>query len=338
MLSVSLRRQPKYLQKIAARCMSAKAAPTLTKLPASVKIVEVGPRDGLQNEKRVIPTDVKVEFINRLSATGLRAVEATSFVSPKWVPQMGDNAEVMRRIARHQGVSYPVLTPNLKGFEGALEVGAKEVAVFGAASEAFSQKNIACSVDESLDRFQKVCDAAKKHDIAVRGYVSVVVGCPYSGAVDPSSVRHVAKRLYDMGCYEISLGDTIGVGTPRKMQQVIAAVAEAVPLGAIAVHCHDTYGQALANILAALEMGVNVVDSSVGGLGGCPYAKGASGNVATEDVVYMLEGLGVHTGVDMEKLLDAGRFISEALGRPVMSRVGQAMGARAKKSSPTDGA
>jgi isopropylmalate/homocitrate/citramalate synthase len=297
-------------------------------LPSKVKIVEVGPRDGLQNEKGIVPTEAKVDLINGLSEAGLPVVEAGSFVSPKWVPQMGDSADIMKKILRKSDVSYPVLTPNMKGFEGALAVGAEEVAIFGAASESFSQKNINCSIDESLERFQPVLAAAKENNIRVRGYVSCVVGCPYEGEIDPEKVAEVAAKLFDMGCYEISLGDTVGVGTPGKVQAMLKAVSAMVPMEKLAVHFHDTYGQALANIYAALEMGVSVVDSSVAGLGGCPYAKGASGNVATEDVVYMLNGLGIETGVDLDKLCAVGRDISEVLGRPPASKVSLALGAQ----------
>lgn len=293
-----------------------------------VKIVEVGPRDGLQNEKQIVPTEAKVKLINDLSDAGLSVVEAGSFVSPKWVPQMADSAEIMQQIKRKDGVSYPVLTPNLKGFEAALAVGAKEVAIFGAASESFSQKNINCSIDESLERFKPVIAAAKQENIAVRGYVSCVVGCPYEGDISADKVAEVSAKLFDMGCYEISLGDTVGVGTPGKVQEMIRAVSAQVPMQHLAVHFHDTYGQALANIYAALEMGVVVVDSSVAGLGGCPYAKGASGNVASEDVVYMLNGLGIETGVDLVKLCAAGRFISDVIGRPSASKVSRALGAQ----------
>ncbi|XP_019628501.1 PREDICTED: hydroxymethylglutaryl-CoA lyase, mitochondrial-like isoform X2 [Branchiostoma belcheri] len=296
-----------------------------TRLPEYVKIVEVGPRDGLQNEKQIVPTSVKVDLINRLSETGLSVIEATSFVSPKWVPQMGDHTDVMRDIRRHPGVNYPVLTPNLKGFQSAIAVGAKEVAIFGAASESFSKKNINCTIEESLRRFDEVMKAAKVANIPVRAYVSCVLGCPYEGKIQPEAVAEVAKKMYSMGCYEISLGDTIGVGTPGGMQAMLEAVTREVPVSALAVHCHDTYGQALANILTALQMGVSVVDSSVAGLGGCPYAKGASGNVATEDVVYMLHGLGIRTGVDLAKLTSVGSFISAALGRRTSSKVAQAM-------------
>jgi len=297
-------------------------------LPQKVKIVDVGPRDGLQNEKEVVPTDAKVELIHRLADAGLPVVEAGSFVSPKWVPQMGDSADIMKRITRKPGVSYPVLTPNMKGFEGAMVVGAEEVAIFGAASESFSQRNINCSIKESLARFDPIMEAARDKGVAVRGYVSCVVGCPYEGEIAPQKVAEVAAKLFEMGCYEVSLGDTVGVGTPGKVQDMIRAVNDVVPLEKLAVHFHDTYGQALANIYAALELGINVVDSSVAGLGGCPYAKGASGNVATEDVVYMLNGLGIETGVDLDKLCDAGRFISEVIGRAPASKVSLALGAR----------
>lgn len=293
-------------------------------LPQRVKIVEVGPRDGLQNEKTIVPTETKIQLIDMLSETGLPVIEATSFVSPKWVPQMADQMEVMKGICKKPGVTYPVLTPNLKGFQAAMKAGASEIAIFGAASELFSKKNINCSVEESLQRFDEVMKAAKEADIPVRGYVSCVLGCPYEGKVAPEKVAHVAKRLYNMGCYEISLGDTIGVGTPGTMTLMLEAVTKEVPVKALAVHCHDTYGQALANILVALQMGISVVDSSVAGLGGCPYAQGASGNVATEDVVYMLHGLGIQTGVDMPKLIDAGAFICRTLNRKSSSKVAQA--------------
>lgn len=295
-------------------------------LPSKVKIVEVGPRDGLQNEKTPVSVETKVELIDRLSDAGLPVVEAGSFVSPKWVPQMASSDLVMQGIRRKPGVSYPVLTPNLRGFEGALAVGAEEVAIFGAASESFSQKNINCSIAESLERFEPVVAAAKENGIKVRGYVSCVLGCPYEGEIALSAVAEVATKLATMGCYEISLGDTIGVGTPKKAHAMVEAVAKVVPVERLAVHFHDTYGQALANIYAALETGVSVVDSSVAGLGGCPYAKGASGNVATEDVVYMLNGLGIKTGVDLNKLIEAGRFICDALGRTPASKVNIALG------------
>ncbi|KAJ2557178.1 hypothetical protein EV175_001502 [Coemansia sp. RSA 1933] len=303
-----------------------------TKLQQSyVKIVEVGPRDGLQNEKALIPTDTKVSLINRLADAGLSVVEATSFVSPKWVPQMGDAKQVMAEISRKPGVSYPVLTPNLKGLEAAIAAGAEEVAIFGAASESFSQKNINCSIAESIKRFEQVADAAKGAGLRIRGYVSCVAGCPYEGKIDPKAVASVAKDLSDLGCYEISLGDTIGVGRPREIQSMIDAVARYVPISQLAIHCHDTYGQALANIHASIESGIRVVDSSVAGLGGCPYAKGATGNVATEDVVYMLEGNGFSTGVDLHKLIDVGQWISGELGRPTGSRVARAMLAKTGK-------
>jgi isopropylmalate/homocitrate/citramalate synthase len=294
-------------------------------LPKRVRIVEVGPRDGLQNEAGVVPAAVKIELINRLAEAGLQAIEATAFVSPKWVPQMADNAEVLAGIRRKPGVAYPVLVPNLKGLEAALAAGAEEIAVFGAASEAFSQKNINCSIAESLARFEPVALAAKQRGLAVRGYISCVVGCPYQGAVAPAAVAEVAARLYHMGCYEISLGDTIGVGTPGKIQAMLSAVAKAVPMEKLAAHFHDTYGQALANLYAAMELGVATLDSSVAGLGGCPYARGASGNVATEDVVYLLNGLGIETGVDLDLVFEAGRFICAQLGREPASKVALAM-------------
>jgi hydroxymethylglutaryl-CoA lyase len=296
--------------------------------PSKVKIVEVGPRDGLQNESQPVSTEVKVALIERLADAGLPVVEATSFVSPKWVPQMADAADVMARIRRKPGVSYPVLVPNLKGLEGALAARAEEVAVFAAASEAFSRRNINCSIDESLDRFAPVCEAALAQGLRVRGYISVVLGCPYQGEVAPSAVAHVARRLADMGCYEVSLGDTIGVGTAGKTQRMLEVVARDVPVERLAGHFHDTYGQALANILAAMDLGVATFDSSVAGLGGCPYAPGATGNVATEDVLYLLDGLGIETGVDLPKLAEAGRNVCEAIGRANASRVGRALMAR----------
>jgi hydroxymethylglutaryl-CoA lyase len=301
----------------------------MTRLPPNVRMVEVGPRDGLQNEAEIVPTPVKIALIDMLSAAGLPAVEATSFVSAKWVPQMADAAQVMAGIARRRGTAYPVLVPNLRGFEGALGAGAKEVAVFAAASESFSRQNINCSIDESLKRFQPVMTAAAAAGIKVRGYISCVLGCPYEGAVAPAKVADVATRLSEMGCYEISLGDTIGVGTPGKAAAMIEAAAARIPRERLAVHFHDTYGQALANILAALESGIAVVDSSVAGLGGCPYAPGAAGNVASEDVLYMLDGLGIGTGVDLDALITAGHFISEHLGRPPISKVSRARQAAA---------
>ena len=297
-------------------------------LPHHVRIVEVGPRDGLQNEPGTVATETKLELIHRLADAGLPTVEATAFVSPKWVPQMADHDTVLRAIRRTPGVNYPVLTPNMKGFEAAADAGAEEVAVFGAASESFSQKNINCSIDESLERFRPVVEAARARDIRVRGYVSCVLGCPYEGAIAPATVAHVANALYTMGCYEISLGDTIGTGTPLKAQRMVEAVAAHVPMDAIAAHFHDTYGQALANLYAVMELGVVTVDTSVAGLGGCPYAKGASGNVATEDVVYMLDGMGIDTGVDLHALAAVGRWISGELGREPASKVARALAAQ----------
>ncbi len=297
----------------------------------AVRIVEVGPRDGLQNERGEVPTEIKVELIERLADAGLPAVEATAFVSPKWVPQMADHTEVLERIRRKPGVSYPVLTPNLKGFEAARAAGATEVAIFGAASEAFSQKNINCSIAESLDRFRPVVSEAKKHGIKVRGYVSCVLGCPYEGEIRPDRVADVASALYEMGCYEVSLGDTIGTGTPGRTRAMIEACAKRVPLEKLAGHYHDTYGQALANIYASLEMGVATFDASVAGLGGCPYAAGASGNVATEDVVYMMNGLGVGTGVDLERLVEIGQWICGVLGRKPASKASLAISAKKNK-------
>jgi hydroxymethylglutaryl-CoA lyase len=293
----------------------------------SVRIVEVGPRDGLQNEKAVIATADKVELIDRLSRTGLRSIEATSFVSPKWIPQLADAAEVFAAIDRKPGISYPVLVPNEKGYERAREAGAQEVAVFTAASEAFNRKNINAGIDESIERFRPVLERAHADGVKVRGYVSTVLGCPYQGQVPVADVVRVAARLHALGCYEISLGDTIGVGTPHKARAMLKAVAGEVPMPALAVHFHDTYGQALANILACLEEGVAVVDSAVSGTGGCPYAKGASGNVASEDVVYLLHGLGVATGIDLEKLSETGLWLSALLGHETSSKVTKAMAA-----------
>jgi isopropylmalate/homocitrate/citramalate synthase len=289
-----------------------------------VRIVEVGPRDGLQNEPKVVPTETKLEFIRLLADAGLKSIEATAFVSPKWVPQMADHAEVMRGLSRRQGVSYPVLVPNLRGFEAAVAAGATEVAAFAAASESFSQKNINCSIDESFERFAPVLEAARAANVRVRGYVSCVLGCPYEGAVDPARVADVARRLIELGCYEVSLGDTIGVGTPLRTKGMIAVVAERVPVEKLAGHFHDTYGQALANIYAAMEMGVRVFDASVSGLGGCPYAPGAAGNVATEDLVYMLNGMEVETGADLGRLIEAGAFICGKLARETRSKVARA--------------
>uniref|UniRef100_A0A182NAM2 hydroxymethylglutaryl-CoA lyase n=1 Tax=Anopheles dirus TaxID=7168 RepID=A0A182NAM2_9DIPT len=288
--------------------------------PVAVRLVEVGPRDGLQNEPTILPAAVKIDLINQLSETGLRTIEATSFVSAKWVPQMGDNAQVLKGINKLPGISYPVLTPNLKGFQAAMEAGAEEVAVFGAASESFSRKNVNCSVDESIARFQDVMDAAKKANVKVRGYVSTVVGCPYEGKIKPSAVVRVVDKLLEMGCYEISLGDTIGVGTPGTFSEMLREVTKIAPVNMLAVHCHDTYGQALPNILTSLDFGIAVVDASVSGLGGCPYARGASGNAATEDVVYMLHGLGIETGIDLPKLVNVGKFICDQLQRQSESK------------------
>ncbi len=292
-------------------------------IPKSVKIVEVGPRDGLQNEKGVISAVDKIKFIDLLSDTGLKTIEATSFVSPKWVPQLADAGEVYKGIQKKPGVSYPVLVPNEKGMERALACGVKEIAVFTAASESFNQKNINASIAESIERFKPVMAMAAKHSIKVRGYISTVIGCPYEGAIKPEAVARVAKQLAAIGCYEISLGDTIGVGTPVKAQAMLKAAAAEVPMARLAVHFHDTYGQALANIHACLELGVAVVDSSTSGLGGCPYAKGATGNVATEDVLFMLTGMGIETGADMTKLLAAGSFISSVLNRRPESKLGR---------------
>jgi len=300
-------------------------------LPKRVRLVEVGPRDGLQNEKGEVPTNLKLELIERLAAAGLPAVEATAFVSPKWIPQMADHTEVLERIRRRPGVAYPVLTPNLKGFEAARAAGATEVAIFGAASEAFSKKNINCSIAESLERFRPVATAAHAAGIRVRGYISCVLGCPYEGAVAPAKVAEVAAALAHMGCYEVSLGDTIGVGTPGKTKAMIEAVSARVPVERLAGHYHDTYGQALANIYASLELGVATFDASVAGLGGCPYAAGASGNVATEDVVYMLHGLGIETGVDLDMLVDIGQWICGVLGREPSSKSGQAIAAKRRR-------
>jgi hydroxymethylglutaryl-CoA lyase len=293
-------------------------------LPQHVRLVEVGPRDGLQNEKQPIEVADKVRLVDDLSAAGLGYIEVGSFVSPKWVPQMAGSAEVFAQIQRKAGVTYAALTPNLKGFEGALQAGVREVAVFAAASEAFSQKNINCSIKESLERFVPVMEAAKANDIRVRGYVSCVLGCPYDGAIAPAQVASVAAELFAMGCYEVSLGDTIGTGTPGATRRLIDTVASQIPREKLAGHFHDTYGQALANIYASLLEGVSVFDSSVAGLGGCPYAKGASGNVASEDVLYMLNGLDIQTGIDLDQLIAAGQRICALLGRSNGSRVARA--------------
>ncbi|HEX6614058.1 MAG TPA: hydroxymethylglutaryl-CoA lyase [Rhodanobacteraceae bacterium] len=290
-------------------------------LPNAVRMVEVGPRDGLQNEKTIVPTAVKIELIDRLSACGLRTIETTSFVSPKWIPQLADAAEVYAGIEKKPGVAYPALVPNEQGYERARAVGVSEIAVFTAASEAFNRKNINASIDESIERFVPVMLRASADGVRVRGYVSTVLGCPYQGDVPLADVVHVARRLHELGCYEISLGDTIGVGTPDKARAMLRAVATEIPISALAVHFHDTYGQAMANILACLEEGVSVVDSSVSGTGGCPYANGATGNVASEDVAYMLAGMGIATGVDLEALIETGQWLSAQLGHPTGSRV-----------------
>ncbi|MBU6474687.1 MAG: hydroxymethylglutaryl-CoA lyase [Alphaproteobacteria bacterium] len=300
----------------------------MTAYPKSVRIVEVGPRDGLQNEKSNVSVEMRVKFIDMLSETGLKTIEAGAFVSPKWVPQMADTDKVYAAINKKSGVSYPVLVPNEKGMETAVTAGVKEIAVFAAASESFSKKNINCTIAESLERFKPVMAAAKEHGVKVRGYVSCVLGCPYEGEIAPAAVAKVARALYDMGCYEISLGDTIGAGTPLKTRAMLQAVKKSIPASALAVHFHDTYGQALANLLVALEEGIAVMDSAASGLGGCPYAKGASGNVATEDVLYMLDGMGIETGVDIAKVAAAGRFIAETLGRASASKAALALAAK----------
>lgn len=299
-------------------------------LPNQVKIIEVGVRDGLQNEPTPVPTEIKIELIKKLLACGLSVIEATSFVSPKWVPQLADQSEVMAELANpnfneNRDTKFPVLTPNIKGFENAVLAGAKEVAVFAAASESFSQKNINCSIEQSIQRFQSIFARAKELNIPVRGYVSCVLGCPYEGNIAADKVASVAEKLYQNGCYEISLGDTIGVGTPGKTIALLEQVSKVVPIEKLAVHFHDTYGQALANIYAALQMGISNIDSSVAGLGGCPYAKGASGNVATEDVVYLLNGLSIKSGVNLDKLVDAGDYISKFLNRDNGSKVARAI-------------
>ncbi|QEM82211.1 hydroxymethylglutaryl-CoA lyase [Halomonas binhaiensis] len=301
-------------------------------LPASVRLVEVGPRDGLQNEPEPISTEIKLELIERLADAGHTHIEAASFVSPKWVPQMADHSQVMRALM-HEGkgrpdINYSALTPNLKGLEEALASGVQEVAVFGAASESFSQKNINCSIAESLERFAPVVERARAEGVRVRGYVSCVLGCPYEGEISPAMVAQVTRALDDMGCYEVSLGDTIGTGTPLKAKRMLEAVAREVPMERLAAHFHDTYGQALANLMAVLEEGVAVVDSSVAGLGGCPYAKGAAGNVATEDVVYLLKGLGIQCSVDLERIAAVGDWMTRTINRPNRSKAGVALSSR----------
>jgi hydroxymethylglutaryl-CoA lyase len=298
----------------------------------AVKIVEVGPRDGLQNEKQVVSTDTKLELIARLAAAGLRSIEATSFVSPKWVPQMADHAEIMQRLERAPGVAYPVLTPNLQGFEAAFAAGATEVAVFASASESFSQRNINCSIAESFERFRPVLDAARREGIQVRGYVSCVVACPYEGPIAPAQVAETSARLSELGCCEVSLGDTIGTGTPASVLRMLEAVAKRVAPAHLAGHFHDTFGMAVANVQASFDFGLRVFDSSISGLGGCPYALGASGNVATEDLVYLLNGLGAQTGIDLDMLVDTSAWISQTLSREPGSRVARAM--LAKRAPP----
>ena len=294
-------------------------------LPKKVTIIEVGPRDGLQNEQAIVPIEVKLALIEGLADAGLSVIEATSFVSPKWIPQMADAVPLMQQLRQLEHVRYPVLTPNIQGFEAAIQAGATEVAIFAAASESFSQKNINCSIDESMDRFEPIMVRAEALNVPVRGYVSCVMGCPYEGAVSAHAVTDVATRLFEMGCYEISLGDTIGVGNPKMARQLIETATTKIPVENLAAHFHDTYGQALANILAVLELGVNKIDSAISGLGGCPYAKGASGNVATEDVVYMLEGMGIETGISLSKLIETGNMISGHLGQATKSRVAAAL-------------
>jgi hydroxymethylglutaryl-CoA lyase len=294
-------------------------------IPNSVKIVEVGPRDGLQNEAQSVPVAVKITLIEKLVDAGLPVVESGAFVSSKWVPQMTASGEVFKGIHKRANVTYPMLVPNMKGLEGALAAGVEDIAIFAAASETFSQKNINCSIEESLERFRQVTEKASAENLRIRGYISCVLGCPYEGEVSLDTVAEVAARLLDQGCYEISLGDTTGVGTPAKARAMVERVSDVVPVNQLAAHFHDTYGQGLANLLAVLQCGISVIDSSVAGLGGCPYAKGASGNVATEDVLYMLDGMHIETGVDMQKLLEAGRYINEFLGRESASRAALAL-------------
>jgi len=297
-------------------------------LPSKVTLVDVGPRDGLQNEKQMIPAEVKVELVDRLTDAGFRNIEVTSFVSPKWVPQMADAAEVMARIRRKPGVVYSVLTPNMKGFEGALAAKADEIVVFGAASEAFSQKNINCSIAESIERFRPVVAAARENGIHVRGAISCALGCPYQGEVKPEAVGYVARLMKEIGVQHCGVADTIGVGTPRATQSAMAAALEHYDVADVSGHFHDTYGQAIGNIYACLEMGISTFDTSVAGLGGCPYAKGATGNVATEDVLYLLQGLGIDSGTDLAKVVAAGQWISSILGRKAFARAGNAIAAK----------
>ena len=297
-------------------------------LPKKVIIVEVGPRDGLQNEAQPVPTAVKVELIHRLQDAGCSAIQATAFVSPKWVPQMADNAEVMAAIKQKPGVEYPVLVPNRKGLDAAMAAGCKEAVIFGAATEAFSRKNTNCTIAEGIARFSEVAAVALQNGMKVRGDMSVCLGCPYEGDVDPQAVVRLAREMEQLGCYQMTICDTIGVATPGKTQRVIEAVAKYIPMERLALHVHDTYGQAIGNIYAALECGIATLDSSVAGLGGCPYAKGATGNVATEDVLYLLDGLGIETGIDMKKLIAAGDYICGVLGRPTYSRAAKALAAK----------
>lgn len=307
---------------------------TQPQLPQRVKVVEVGPRDGLQNEKQLVPADIKIALVDQLSAAGFANVETTSFVSPKWVPQMADGAEVMAGITRRPGTIYSVLTPNMRGFEGAVAAGADEVVIFGAASEAFSQRNINCSIEESIARFAPVAQAAKDAGLRLRGSISCALGCPYQGEVPVASVVDVVQRMAALGCDEIDIADTIGVGTPTRTREVMEACARAFPIERLSGHFHDTYGQATANIYAALLSGISIFHSSVAGLGGCPYAKGATGNVATEDVLYLLQGLGIETGIDLDAVVRTGDFISKAIGRTNASRVGRAMLAKMQDAAP----
>ncbi|CAH0695121.1 unnamed protein product [Spodoptera exigua] len=303
---------------------------SLSTAVSQIRIYEVGPRDGLQNEAKFVPTDIKIELINKLAAAGIKDIESASFVSPKWVKQMSDGVDVMKNIPRVPGVNYPVLVPNLKGYEIAKQCNIEEVAIFPAGSEAFSQKNLNCSVEEGLKRFKLVADQAVKDGIRVRGYVSCVVGCPYEGPIHPKGIAKITEQLFEMGCYEVSLGDTIGVGTAGSVKRLMREVLTVAKPEQLALHFHDTYGQALSNLLAGLEFGIKTVDSSISGLGGCPYARGASGNLATEDLVYLLYGLGVNTNVDLVKLIEAGRYISNFLGKPTESKVNRAISDRFK--------
>ncbi|XP_047019484.1 hydroxymethylglutaryl-CoA lyase, mitochondrial [Helicoverpa zea] len=303
---------------------------SLSTIAPQVRIYEVGPRDGLQNESKFVPTDIKIELINKIAAAGIKDIESASFVSPKWVKQMSDGVDVMKNLPRAPGVNYPVLVPNLKGYDTARQCNVEEVAIFPAGSEGFSQKNLNCSVEEGLKRFKLVADQAVKDGLRVRGYVSCVVGCPYDGPIHPKGIAKITEQLFEMGCYEVSLGDTIGVGTAGSVQRLMREVLTVAKPEQLALHFHDTYGQALSNLLAGLEYGIKTVDSSISGLGGCPYARGASGNLATEDLVYFLYGLGVNTHIDLVKLMEAGRYISNYLGKPTESKVNRALGDRFK--------